>query len=561
MIKRISSLILAGLILVAAMAGCNQSQGTESKAASSVSSAAASDGQTADEPKPGDLPISKEKIELTVFYPSDTTKMKYDNNSVTKWLEDQTNIHINFVDATVENATDKRNLLLSTGDYPDVFLNGWVYGFTPEDINKYGVDQKILIPLTEYIDKWGVNVRKVFEKYPGIEKDMTMSDGNIYAMSLPQQPFHGMEKAGKLFINTTWLDTLGLAMPKTTDEFKTVLQAFKDKDPNQNGKQDEVPMSGCVTWNGYPEMMLINSFAYYTPGNPLYYNDGKWEMQIYQSEFKEGVRYVAELVKLGLIDKASWTQSSDQLKAQVDVDTPSVGAFNAGHLFIPMNMGSERARDFDILVPTLKGPAGYTGVPWNGVVRISEFNAAITDKCKYPEEAFRWLDFCAGDEASLNIKWGMKGEIWDDVQPGDKNMFDEPAEFRMLRYPAEEDAYIMWGNGFFQNDMNTRWSAPDDIFSKEGAEKRIALTSKAYEPYKIEKNPGFTIPSDIAEKRSIIFTNVNNYLDQNLVEFFVGKKDVDKDWDAFLKGFDGLQVQELVDLTNQAYEQYMKIRG
>lgn len=552
---KLASLFMASLMLAAAFTGCGQ------KAAEISSSTPSAESQAAEEAKPGDLPISKEKIELSVFYPGDSSFLSYDQNAVTKWLEDQTNIHLNFVDATVENAVDKRNLLLNSGDYPDVFLTGWYDNFTANDIYKYGVDQKVLIPLTDYYKKWGTNISKVFERYPGIEKDMTMSDGNIYGISLPQRPFHGMEQAGKLFINTAWLEKLGLKMPTNTDEFKAVLQAFKDKDPNGNGKQDEIPMSGCQSWNSYPEMMLMNSFAYYTPDNPLYYENDSWTMEVYQPGFKEGVKYVADLVAEGLIDKASWTQNADQLKAQVDVDTPTVGSYNGGHMYIPLNMGSERAKDYDIVAPTLTGPDGYSGVPWSGTVTVTGYNAAITDKCKYPEEAFRWLDFCAGDEASLDIMWGMKGEIWDDVQAGDKNMFDEPAEFHLIRYYNDDDKYIRWGNGFAQNDMNTRFSAPTDIFSKEGAEKRIALSSKSYEPNKVEKSPKFVISQDIGEQRAIIITNVNNYINQNLVEFFVGKKSVDKDWDAFLKGLDGLQVKELVDMTNKAYQEYKAARG
>ena len=41
----------------------------------------------------------------------------------------------------------------------------------------------------------------------------------------------------------------------------------------------------------------------------------------------------------------------------------------------------------------------------------------------------------------------------------------------------------------------------------------------------------------------------------------MGKKSVDKDWDAFLKGLDGLQVKELVDMTNKAYQEYKAARG
>ena len=41
----------------------------------------------------------------------------------------------------------------------------------------------------------------------------------------------------KMFIYEPWLDALGLEMPTTTEEFYKVLVAFRDMDPNGNGKK------------------------------------------------------------------------------------------------------------------------------------------------------------------------------------------------------------------------------------------------------------------------------------------------------------------------------------
>lgn len=44
-------------------------------------------------------------------------------------------------------------------------------------------------------------------------------------------------------INVEWLEKLYFDMPTTTEELKEVLIAFKTKDPNGNGKADEIPLS------------------------------------------------------------------------------------------------------------------------------------------------------------------------------------------------------------------------------------------------------------------------------------------------------------------------------
>ena len=67
------------------------------------------------------------------------------------------------------------------------------------------------------------------------------ADGHIYTI-----PFINTSATGKMgfkqWINTKWLETLGMEIPTTVEEFKEVLIAFRDEDPNGNGEKDEIPL-------------------------------------------------------------------------------------------------------------------------------------------------------------------------------------------------------------------------------------------------------------------------------------------------------------------------------
>ena len=71
------------------------------------------------------------------------------------------------------------------------------------------------------------NLQKVFEQYPEYRTMCTDSDGHIWALPWIEQL--GAEKTaiqtiGNMsFINTKWLNFLGLSMPTTVDEFEQVL--------------------------------------------------------------------------------------------------------------------------------------------------------------------------------------------------------------------------------------------------------------------------------------------------------------------------------------------------
>ncbi|UUZ87014.1 extracellular solute-binding protein [Paenibacillus sp. P26] len=150
------------------------------------------------------------------------------------------------------NAGDKKKLLLASGDYPAVFLSGDLTQAEQIDYGKQGV----LKPLNDLIDKYGVEIKKAFQQDPDLKKSITAPDGKIYALPHINECFHCWYSQ-KVWINTTWLKKLNLQMPTTTEEFYQVLKAFKTQDPNGNGKQDEIPLSGAdKTWHGNPAPFL-----------------------------------------------------------------------------------------------------------------------------------------------------------------------------------------------------------------------------------------------------------------------------------------------------------------
>ncbi len=50
-------------------------------------------------------------------------------------------------------------------------------------------------------------------------------------------------------------------MPQTLDEFYTVLKAFKENDPNGNGKQDEIPMCGGEKQSN-PSILIYSALGF-----------------------------------------------------------------------------------------------------------------------------------------------------------------------------------------------------------------------------------------------------------------------------------------------------------
>src|SRR5699024_5514757 len=107
------------------------------------------------------------------------------------------------------------------------------------------VNQEVIVPLNDLIEEYAPNIKKAMEEYPRFKKMSTAPDGKIYGIPQLNDCYHCSYPA-KYWINTKWLKDLDMEMPKTTEDFKKVLEAFKTQDPNGNDKADEVPLSGAV---------------------------------------------------------------------------------------------------------------------------------------------------------------------------------------------------------------------------------------------------------------------------------------------------------------------------
>ena len=127
---------------------------------------------------------------------------------------------------------EKKNAILSSGDVPDVFLGGAI---TDADISAY---PELFLPLNDYVEEQAPNVMRMFEEKPDTRMLAVFTDGNIYG--LPSVKFHRPDSTSMMMINQDWLDALGLETPRTLEEFRDVLRAFRDGDPNEMCIRDRI---------------------------------------------------------------------------------------------------------------------------------------------------------------------------------------------------------------------------------------------------------------------------------------------------------------------------------
>ena len=356
--------------------------------------------------KAGEFPITNEVVTFDVWMEGGTDQ-DWTNNGWLKEVEGITNIAVNIIPSSSADALTKRNLLLASGDYPDIFLTDWGCTFTQADVMQFGVKEEILVPITDWIDEYGTELPALFEYNPLFKTTSTAPNGEIYGVARFSECYH-CSAYPKMYMRTDWLEKLGLEMPTTTEEFRDVLTAFVTQDPNGNGEADEIGLTGATTWNTMLEYCLLGwSFQNIKPDFWLYLDEnGEVAFSASTDAYRDGLRYIKSLYDEGLIDPAAFSQKDDQEAQTVRQDPKIVGAYVCDHVGMGVSSTDyDEYKTYQIVMP-LEGPTGFRKQPQNANEgEVQGFHAVITDACEYPIAAFRWIDYHLSEDSMVKKGW------------------------------------------------------------------------------------------------------------------------------------------------------------
>ncbi|MEK3722800.1 ABC transporter substrate-binding protein [Paenibacillus sp. FSL H8-0034] len=504
----------------------------------------------------GTFPLVKDKITLKVLAVKNPSVQDYNTNEFTKWYEEKTNVKIEWQFATPQDRQEKLNLVLATNDLPDMIIG---FGVSPAQQMVYG-QQGLFIALNNLIDKYGVETKKTLEKYPEIKQATTAPNGNIYSLSSIDRNPHTMLQQ-KMWINTEWLKKLNLDMPTTTDEFEKVLKAFKEKDPNGNGKADEIPMIGGIQekLTGL-DSFLMNSFILNDlNADQLIFDDkGSIEVNFNKPGFKKGLQYLNKLYAQGLIAPESFTQNNDQMKSLVENGDARVGVISS---FIPQvfsNITGKRWLDYKT-VPPLKGPDGLQQTPYR-YYSVNGGNLLITNASKNPEVAFRWADALYNYDISMSGNIGTEGIGWRKPTTDELGLNGKPANWvRLLASGTlQNNNWAQTTSYHFSREMFEGLAAGPNEVPRVLYEE----THKNYEPYKTKQEqsvPPVFFDDAQSSELSDLQKTIKDYVKEMTTRFIIGDASIDKEWDKYIQTLDSMNLKRYLQIYNEGYKaQYKK---
>ena len=487
--------------------------------------------------------IAKDKITLKVLVRDYTGGItNYNTCALTKYIEENMNIKLQFTTCSQSEVTTKMTLAYSSGKNPyDIFM-----GMAPAtNFHDSYISQGKVTKLDSLIDKYGTNIKKMFNEFPEAEYLCTAEDGGIYMLPMVNDQENYCDI---IYINKKWLSAVGKSLPTTTDEFTSVLSAFKSKYPGKT------PFA--VTSNAGEDVgpSAFGPFGISTYHNWMYIDQSTDEIEYacISEEYRNGLRYYNSLFSAGLMKFAA---TVDDLLKMTDAD--SVGAVLTDS---PSKAFSAEKFNSDwTMVPVLNAKSGGT---WANVKLENVWPEwfIVTDACKYPECAVRLADWFYSEEGTLTSQYGPKGTYWS--YDSDGNIKLDVSKIPKNKTESEY-LYTLTPGYCLPRFMGKDYYAKEQITSSTTAASKMSATIKDLTDALIAPNAKQTYyyphlvntASEVKQLNDI--GAYNEYAYDMRKQFITGTKSTDSDWDAYVSTINGTyKMGTVLKLQNTAYKRY-----
>ncbi len=528
--KRILSIIVV-IIMVVSMFGCGSKPSGKNESKTS----------TIDFNKTG-YPIVNEPITLTVGVMADTSyQAAWDELAWVKKVEEASGINLEFV---VYNDDRAVAMAFAGQEFPDI---SWGVGSAQQlgDAAKGGK----VYALDEYMDEYAPNWAKYFESNAETLKKVKSSDGHIYSFPMVrEEPYHyGVRDL--LQINKTWLDELGLSVPTTTDEFYTVLKAFKENAGKGSIPSNVVPFYfKNLTANVGGALDIFNSFGVYvsTENFDVTVDDnGKVVYNFANPDIKEPLKYIHKLMKEGLISKNALTDSMSVYAAKTMTATKTLGCYPAYY-----NYSTDK--DEYVNFGPLDSGNGKTPLMRSQTNTVENNYFTVYTECEYPEVAVRLANMLAEPEWTIQGTYGMldnpNSTLYKDaegnyVARGGLNGYDLNAEVPSFRFACLMSEELF--NTIKFEETSNRYQR-----------QRAVETTYAGKTMKRENlYPFFNMSEENYTEITDLYLDIHEYMTQTFNNWVVNGG-IDEGWKGYVNQLENLGLSRYLELLQEELDAY-----
>lgn len=490
------------------------------------------------------------------------TLTSYSELLMYKEMEKRTGIEIEFIHpAQGTTGTEAFQILLSSGDYPDMIESGWsAYTGGPDQ----AIEDGIIIALNDYMKEYAPNYYYYMEGKGGEERDYSYKatsiseKGNYYGFkNLNVGNYRGYLG---LYVRADLLKKWGLDIPTTIDQWETVFKTAKE-----NGvKYPLTGNSGIV--GAYSGPFFTTAWGI---GSHFYVDGNKIKFGPFEPEFKEYVKKMRDWMEAGYIDVDYITNDTTVIHGLITNGTSiATSGYVGSDLGAIIPAMKERDPEFDLVAcpyPVMK--EGDTPKFQAVQETASDPSIAISVQCGINDEnrykeAIKWCDYLFSDEGMILKSFGVEGDTFtiEKDENGDEHyIYTDKVmnyeEFGATNMSAALYHFMLPANhpGFNQH--------PDyfnGYYTYEQQKDAIEVWNKYANVAEKYMFPPVPYTGEEASKKANIEARAQNDLKAAISNIILGKASMDT-FDAAIANCKKAGYSELLKIQQAAYDRYLKL--
>lgn len=526
--KRLISGILAGVLLGSSLVAC----GTKKAEPAATT-------ETSADPNVNPYPL-KGNPTLKVWAGVVQSKL-IKTNAESVWapeLEKRTGVKIEWIHSI---STDQFNLMLASGDLPDIITYDWIYNYAGGPTK--AMDSNLIIPLNDVFKKYAPNLSTYLKAHPDIDKRLKSDDGKYGVFPTIRDDMTLRIYFGPI-ARKDWMDDAGIKTPETIDDWYTMLKTLKEK------KNLSAPLS----WENGNDKGLpardVGIIGAYGLQYGFFVKDGKVKYGPAEPAYKDFMTTMNKWYKEGLIDPDIATVDKKVIDSKFTSEKTAVSfallGGGIGNYMSAIEQTNPKVNIVGLPYPVLKKGDKPQISSISGV--FGPMQAAISTSCKNVEAAARWLDYAYSKDGNMFYNFGTEGVSY--------NMVNGYPKYTDTIMKAPQGAKEVLGkfidqNGSFVNDVR---SFEQYSVSRPQQTDAIKTWTTEEEKYRM---PEVYFTADENQEVSTIYNDLKSYADEMYFKFMFGNEKIEN-MDTYFARLKSLNVDRAIAIYQKAYDRFQK---
>lgn len=487
-LSRALCLSITTVILIVCMSGCTVlgGQGTQLK-----------QQNPAEEPKKDTEPPYT--ISWTMHQ---NTPVPEDAEMIT-YIEDLFDVNLEVWNLENKRYEDLLDLKLAQGNIPDLLRIR-----QPHDLLKYQM-QGVLAEIPEdVLEEHAPNIVKRIRDYDSRYLEYGKINGALYGIPVINQT--NIYRTPVVY-REDWLEKLGLDIPRTLDEFETVMYAFAKGDPDGNGKQDTYGLSKeglNVVFGAFGQSVFTEQLYFNQKNNRLvigalepemkkalaylqkWYQDGIIDPEFITGENKGGYKHLSHAFinsRIGMTSMGNyyhWTQDGDySILNEKDEEIPVDAMFNVHELLLK---NATAGVEFG---PPVTGPDGLSGSKgYNLLMSFITIGADAVNEPGKLEKILEILDYVSANSdpaEQIKMEYGLPGKHWEWSASSEGEFHMLPPYNRMENYTNMIGSSIGMTVPGASSGKREQWAASEGL-TENGIYNHLEVATPALIQYSSE---------------------------------------------------------------------------